>query len=318
MKVLVTGTAGFVGAALAKRLLERGDEVLGIDNLNNYYDVSLKRARLERLLGYESFTDLGSSDGSWEAIEDAFPDVEQIRVEVNQGVANGLNAGVRELLSRDYDYLLVLNNDIEVEASMLSELVEVAESDPKIGCVGPKIFYYWNRDTLWSAGGILRFRESVTKERGFNELDRGQYEKTEEVDYINGCAILVPTRVFREVGLYDPTFHLACEDADWCMRMKRLGYTSVYAHRAVLYHMVSMSTGVYKPGRTFQTGRSTALFFRRYGSTLQRLSFFFWMALAVPAAFLRELPKGNQAAALAKFRGALEGWRTPLNEPPSL
>ena len=49
MKILVTGTAGFIGAAVAERLLERGDEVVGVDNLNDYYDVSLKQARLDRI-----------------------------------------------------------------------------------------------------------------------------------------------------------------------------------------------------------------------------------------------------------------------------
>jgi UDP-glucuronate 4-epimerase len=56
VKVLVTGVAGFIGAALAERLLERGDEVYGIDNLNDYYDVSLKEARLARLQGRPGFT----------------------------------------------------------------------------------------------------------------------------------------------------------------------------------------------------------------------------------------------------------------------
>ena len=46
MKILVTGTAGFIGFHLAKRLLERGDTVVGIDNINDYYDVNLKYARL--------------------------------------------------------------------------------------------------------------------------------------------------------------------------------------------------------------------------------------------------------------------------------
>src|SRR3954453_11088291 len=49
MAVLVTGAAGFIGAATARALLERGDEVVGIDNLNPYYDPSLKQARLDRL-----------------------------------------------------------------------------------------------------------------------------------------------------------------------------------------------------------------------------------------------------------------------------
>src|SRR5438067_2269727 len=49
MAVLVTGAAGFIGAATARVLLERGDEVVGIDNINDYYDPALKRARLDRL-----------------------------------------------------------------------------------------------------------------------------------------------------------------------------------------------------------------------------------------------------------------------------
>ncbi|MBT5890821.1 MAG: NAD-dependent epimerase/dehydratase family protein, partial [Chromatiales bacterium] len=49
MKVLVTGAAGFIGSHVSQRLLERGDEVVGIDNLNDYYDVNLKHARLARL-----------------------------------------------------------------------------------------------------------------------------------------------------------------------------------------------------------------------------------------------------------------------------
>ena len=57
MKVLVTGTAGFIGSNVAARLLDRGDSVVGIDNLNNYYDVSLKKARLARLVGRPHFSD---------------------------------------------------------------------------------------------------------------------------------------------------------------------------------------------------------------------------------------------------------------------
>jgi len=55
MKLLVTGAAGFIGHALAERLCERGDEVVGIDNLNDYYDVGLKQARLQRLEACDGF-----------------------------------------------------------------------------------------------------------------------------------------------------------------------------------------------------------------------------------------------------------------------
>ncbi|MGI9508623.1 MAG: NAD-dependent epimerase [Geminicoccaceae bacterium] len=90
MKILVTGTAGFIGSAVAKRLLERGDEVLGIDNLNDYYDVGLKRARLERLLAHEGFTDLRRDLEDRDGIEEAFRSFDPDRV-----VHLAAQAGVR-------------------------------------------------------------------------------------------------------------------------------------------------------------------------------------------------------------------------------
>ena len=56
MTVLITGTAGFIGYHVAKALLDRGDEIIGVDNLNKYYDVRLKEARLALLQAYNNFT----------------------------------------------------------------------------------------------------------------------------------------------------------------------------------------------------------------------------------------------------------------------
>jgi len=260
--------------------------------------------------------DNGSTDGSSAAIATDYPDVTIVRTDDNVGVAGGYNLGIEWAMARDHDYILLLNNDIEAEPTFLSELVEVAESDEQIGCVGPKTYYFWERERLWSAGGIIRFREAVTRERGDGELDRGQYDRDEEMGYVNGCGMLIRRRAIERTGLWDPIYHLAVEDADWCTRLGRDGFRIMYAHRAVLYHMVSYATGVYKPGRTFQTGRSTAIFVRRYATPWQWLRFLAFATVALPAAFLRELPRGNQAAVWSKLRGYIDGLRAPMTEPP--
>jgi hypothetical protein len=262
--------------------------------------------------------DNGSTDGSSTAIEEAFPQVIVLRVAENHGPANGCNTGMRWALDRGYDYQLILNNDIEVASDFVSQLVAVAESDLGIGCVGPKGYYYWDRERIWSAGGILRFKESVTKERGEGEIDRGQYDRDEEVDYVNGCAMLVRRQAIEAAGFWDPIYFLSVEDGDFCMRVKREGYRCFYAHRAKLWHMVSQSTGGYKPGKTFQTGRSSAIFVRRYANPWQWFTALLFIAAALPVAFVRELPRGNTAAVMAKAKGFWTGFRVPMTPPPTV
>ena len=72
MKILITGTAGFIGSHVAMRLLERGDEVVGIDNLNDYYDVELKKARLARFAGHPRYTHIAADLADRDAVEAAF------------------------------------------------------------------------------------------------------------------------------------------------------------------------------------------------------------------------------------------------------
>src|SRR5690625_3672183 len=89
MKVLVTGTAGFIGNALALRLLERGDEVIGVDNLNDYYDVNIKKARLERISNHVGFTDFRPHREAKAGVDRAFENDRPERV-VNQAAQAGV------------------------------------------------------------------------------------------------------------------------------------------------------------------------------------------------------------------------------------
>jgi GT2 family glycosyltransferase len=298
-----------------------GPRVLGI--VLNYNGRELTLATVASLLAMRDpalellVVDNGSTDGSDAALAERFPRVRRVRSSENLGISGGLNLGFRLGLAEGHDYLMPMNNDIEVAPDLLRELLAAAERHPAAGCLGPKCYYYFgDRNRIWSAGGRLRFREAVTAERGMGELDRGQFDKDQEVGYVNGALMLIRRQALVATGLWDPVYQVSVEDADWCARMKRAGFRCVYSHRARLWHMVSPTTGGYVAERTYRTGRSTAIFVRRHAGVLGWASFLAWSLLAFPAALAREIPRRNAGAVLAKYRGLLRGLSEALPPPP--
>ncbi len=100
MKILVTGAAGFIGSHVAHRLLDRGETVVGVDNLDAYYDPTLKQARLDRLIGREGFTSVHLNIADREAMPALFAAERFDRV-----VHLAAQAGVRHSLTHPHDYI---------------------------------------------------------------------------------------------------------------------------------------------------------------------------------------------------------------------
>lgn len=100
MKVLITGTAGFIGSRLAQRLLDRGEKVIGIDNLNDYYDVSLKEARLAQIKDHPGFTEVRIGIEDRPAMEALFA-----KHKPNKVVNLAAQAGVRYSLENPHSYV---------------------------------------------------------------------------------------------------------------------------------------------------------------------------------------------------------------------
>ncbi|MDD2319745.1 MAG: NAD-dependent epimerase [Geobacteraceae bacterium] len=99
-KILVTGAAGFIGFHLSRRLLDRGDQVVGFDNLNDYYDVSLKEARLQQLEGRDGFTFISGDLTDREAMTQLFAAGRFTKV-----VHLAAQAGVRYSLVNPHAYI---------------------------------------------------------------------------------------------------------------------------------------------------------------------------------------------------------------------
>lgn len=100
MRVLITGTAGFIGNAVAKKLLDRGDEVIGLDNMNDYYDVSLKESRVARLKDEDGFTEIRGDLQDRLLLESIFTRHKPQRV-----INLAAQAGVRYSLENPHAYI---------------------------------------------------------------------------------------------------------------------------------------------------------------------------------------------------------------------
>ncbi|NMB18199.1 MAG: SDR family NAD(P)-dependent oxidoreductase, partial [Erysipelothrix sp.] len=100
MSILITGRSGFIGMHLSKKLLDQGHQIIGLDNLNDYYDVQLKKDRLEILNGYDHFTFYEADLSDREAVEAIF-DKEKIDVVINLAA----QAGVRYSLENPHAYV---------------------------------------------------------------------------------------------------------------------------------------------------------------------------------------------------------------------
>ncbi|MDW8214637.1 MAG: glycosyltransferase family 2 protein [Roseiflexaceae bacterium] len=194
-----------------------------------------------RNVEYPSFDilvlDNASGDGTPEAVRAQFPHVTVIENGANLGFAAGNNVGLRYALRHGYDYALLLNNDTEVAPDFLTHLIELAESDPQIGAVGPTITYYERPDLIWSAGGMIDWKRGVAVMRT-NEVDRGQYREPTDVDFVTGCALLVRRAALERAGLLDERFFMYFEETEWCVRIRRAGFRILHIPQSRVLHKI--------------------------------------------------------------------------------
>src|SRR3990170_4180108 len=135
--------------------------------------------------------DNGSTDGSQKIISSRFPNITLIENGINLGFSEGNNVGIKYALLQCADYVLLLNNDTVVSPDFLNELVEVAESDPRIGVTTPKIYYFGGK-CIWCAGAHIDWRSGKTFRLRAEEIDGLMEEEIPcEVNFVSACCMLV-------------------------------------------------------------------------------------------------------------------------------
>ena len=292
-------------------------------NWNGAGDTLATLSSLDHVVGAEALrlivVDNGSTDDSVERLRRARPGLEILETGKNLGFAGGNEVGIRKALeSPEVGWVLLLNTDVEVDPGFLAPLVRACE-EPEVGGAGPKIYYWDPPDVLWAAGGRLRIRETVAVELGRGKKDGPRWSRARDVTYLTTCCLMIPRDVLERVGPLDPAYFINVDDADWCRRALDAGYRLRYVPESRIWHKVAASTkGSYTPLKTFHTGRSNAVWVRRHAGPLGLLRFIAANLLTLPAAFLRELARGNTRAVRSKARGVLRGLTEPLPAPPTL
>jgi GT2 family glycosyltransferase len=179
--------------------------------------------------------DNASTDGSVEAIRKTYPQVQILSLDNNRGYAGNNNVGIRAALAQGADWVFLLNEDTIMAPDCLSNMIKTGESQPEIGIIGPLVYHYDEPNVIQSAGGILDARWFSTH-LGQNELDQGQFMNPRSVDWVTGCAILVRRPVIDQVGMLDERFFYYSEEAEWCLRARKNGWSIIHVPKAKLWH----------------------------------------------------------------------------------
>lgn len=140
------------------------------------------------------------------------------------------------------DYIVFLNNDTQVKEEWLSSLVQLIESDDKIGMVGSKLVYPDGR--LQEAGGIIWDDASGWNYGREQDANMPEYNYVREVDYISGASIMIHRNLWEQIGGFDPYFAPAyCEDSDLAFQVRQQGYKVMYQPKSVVVHFEGVSNG---------------------------------------------------------------------------
>jgi len=173
-------------------------------------------------------------------------DVHLVENDRNWGFAEGNNIGIRYALTVfDPAYLLLLNNDTVVAPDLLNELVAVAESQPDIGIVSPKIYWYDFRgrsDVVWYAGGRIRWwHPAVYRIVGRHSDDLPQYQGVATTDWASGAAMMIKRTVLGELSLLNSRYFFGNEDIEYCLKARKRGFRTAYVPTAMVWHKMGAS-----------------------------------------------------------------------------
>jgi GT2 family glycosyltransferase len=200
---------------------------------------------------YENFNvmliDNGSLKESADNLKMELPNDNRLifkRIENNIGYGKGSNFGLAEGMKLDPAYFLIMNNDTIIDKYAIKELVKTSKEFDDEALVTGKVFHYHEPKILQFVGFKYINRKLLSYKRmGVNELDEGQFDRTEERDMIDDIMVLHSAEVYKKIGGYSPYFWINGVNIDRGLRAIDNGFKLIFTPKAKLWHKGSVSIG---------------------------------------------------------------------------
>ena len=235
----------------------------------NYNGLNLLKKFLPSVVKYSDkklsniyIIDNGSDDKSITYVKNKFSEVKIIQNNNNYGYAGGYNKGLSKI---DYDYYVLLNNDVEVSKGWLNPLFELLESDENFATCQPKIKSYYNKskfDYAGGSGGYLDFLGyPFCRGRIFDSMeeDFGQYDDKKEIFWSSGACFMIKSKVFKKLNGFDFDFFAHMEEIDLCWRLKNLKYKNYCQPKSIVYHAGGETLSDNNPRKTYLNFRNNLI-----------------------------------------------------------
>ena len=256
--------------------------------------------------------DNGSTDGSVTALAESFGHgLLVVESGVNLGFGAGCNLGTLQALRSGARTVFFLNNDTIVSPHLLAEFERADDED--FGVLAPLILEHHRPDHIWYLGdrriGDLPITRSLLRGRPLSSLS---LPPLVEVDSVTGCGMLVRRQVIEEIGLFDTSFFMYGEDADFCWRVRTAGFRIAAATRARIWHKVSASSRGKRDASRYLRFRNQIRFYRinSRASWLPMLAAFTLIRAARLA--VGDISHHRTRQALATAHGWIDGWCSPI------
>lgn len=291
---------------------EQREEVISVIvvNLNR---AELLRACLQSLNSQRGvqaveiiLVDNGSTDGSQAMVQREFTGpgfwpISLIQNRENLGFCAGNNRGIEAARGR---WIALLNNDAEAHENWLFELRQALDQTPGTGMAASKILVWENPSKIDKVGHLI-YWDGQNRGRGSGEIDKGQYDRMDEVAWPDGCAAMYRREMLDEIGGFDEDFFAYADDAELGLRARIAGWNCVYTPAAVVRHHRGATLGVRSMRRVELIERNRVLLVAKL---------FPWSLLCLNGVFYSaRLAAGLWAAAMGKGEiSRYPGWKDKL------